>query len=67
MSPTTLDQVIGDVRAAIKAIGSRGQVSVLVVKCDGCLLHEVTRDQLTDDDYDRLMRERPRRMREVRR
>ena len=67
MSTTTIDQVIGDVRAAIKGIKGHGRVVLTVEKWDGGLVHRVERSRLTEDDYDRLMRERPRRTREVRR
>ena len=62
--PTPLDQILGDTRAAIKAIGKHGTVVLVVVAPDedGTILHHVERSSMTTADWDRLMREAPRRV-----
>lgn len=62
---SAVDQVIGDVRAALKALGPHGRLVVTVEKFDGCLVHRVERSRLTEDDIRKLMETPPRRVREV--
>ena len=64
MKPTTLEQVIGDVRAAIKSLGGHGRVVLTVEKFDGTLLHRVERSKLTEDEVRKIMEEPPRRVRD---
>lgn len=64
---TAVDQVIGDVRAAIKSLGPHGRVVLTIEKFDGTLLHRVERSKLTEDELRKIMEEPPRRVREVRR
>ena len=67
MSTTTIDQVIGDVRAAIKGIKGHGRVVLTVEKFDGGLVHRVERSRLTEDEVRLLMEAPLRRVREGKR
>lgn len=60
MKPTTINQVIGDFRAAIKRIGGHGQVEVRVAKNGEVLIHEVHTSPLLEEEWRRLMEEVPR-------
>jgi len=62
---TAVDQVIGDVRAALKSLGPHGRLVLTVEAFDGALVHRVERSRLTEEDWVRLMEEPPRRVREV--
>jgi hypothetical protein len=59
---TPIEQIVGDLKAAIKAIGKHGKVVLVVVAPDddGTMLHRVERSTMTQDDWERLMREVPR-------
>lgn len=64
---TTVNQVIGDVRAALKSLGAHGRLVLTVEKFDGSLLHRLERSRLTEEDIRRLMETPPRHAKEVRR
>lgn len=55
-----VEQIVGDVKAAIRSIGPHGRVVLTVEKWDGAFVHRVERSRLTEEDLDRLMRQVPR-------
>jgi hypothetical protein len=57
----SVEQIVGDVKAAIKSMGRHGKVVLVVVAPDddGTILHHVERSRMTGDDWDRLMRTAP--------
>ena len=62
MKPSTpLEQIIGDVRAAIKAIGKHGKVVLVVLAPDddGTIMHRVERSVMVQEDWEKLMRTPP--------
>ena len=61
---TPLEQILGDLRAAVKSIGKHGKVVLVVVAPDddGTIMHHVERSTMTTDDFDRLMKTPPERL-----
>ena len=60
-----VEQIVGDVKAALKSLGPHGRLVLTVEKFDGALVHRVERSKLTEEDLARLMATPPRRVREV--
>jgi hypothetical protein len=60
MTNTSINQILGDVRFAIKCLGSRGRVTLTVEKFDGALVHRLEKSSMTEEDWRRVQEERPR-------
>ena len=61
MKPSTPQQIIGDVRAAIKSIGKHGKVVLVVLAPDddGTIMHRVERSVMTFEDWEKLQQTPP--------
>lgn len=61
MSSTSVDQALGDLRAAIKSIGRHSRVTLVVeaIGEDGDLVHRVERSRMTEDEWRAVMEQRP--------
>lgn len=59
---TPVEQITGDLKAAIRSIGRHGRVTVVVeaIGEDGDLVHRVEWSRMTDDEVQRLIQEPPR-------